>query len=61
MVGLGQQWMAAPAWMAASELVGNGSRVMSARSNSTFLHSHTELSDMGCLFGHLARPAVPLN
>ncbi len=34
-VGLGQQWMAAPAWMAATDPVGNGSRVMSARSSST--------------------------
>lgn len=39
MVGLGQQWIAAPAWMAASEEVAKGSRVMSARSSSTFLHT----------------------
>ena len=39
MVGLGQQWIAAPAWMAASEEVAKGSRVMSARSSSTFLRT----------------------
>ena len=39
MVGLGQQWIAAPAWMAASEEVAKGSRAMSARSSSTFLRT----------------------
>ncbi len=67
MVGLGQQWMAAPAWMAATDPVGNGSRVMSARSSSTPLRiaAHEvgvgELllccSSMGCIAAALQRAA----
>ena len=52
MVGLGQQWIAAPAWMAAREEVAKGSRVMSARSSSTFLHTQY-------YFSHAIRGASP--